>query len=198
PRRRKGNSRAAPRPPSEPAEGGGEDRHEFAGIAFREGIGPVAVDVEDADEPPALPEDRQHDLRPGGGGAGDMAGEGLHVGDDLDLARARRSTADTAIEGNDETAMTALVGADLQKAGRGHAVEPRPVEALVGVVKFAHLRRHERYLVGLALGYALDGLGEDSVVGLHGDSSGDRPGATSLRTPWATNKSDTFYGDGGV
>src|SRR5690606_13087342 len=99
----------------------------------------------------------------------------------------RCGAADTAREGDDEAAVAALVGTDLQESRFGDAVEAGPVEAVVGVVQFAGQSGHERDLVGLALGEAFDGLGEGSVVGLHGDSSGARPGASCPRTPWATN-----------
>jgi len=158
---------------------------EFARVAFGEGIGLVAVDVENADEPPAPPDDRQHDFRPGGGGAGDVAGERLHIGDDLHLAGARGRAADAPLERDDEAAVAALVGADLQEAGFGDAVEARPVEAIVGMVQFAHDRCHERDLVGLSLGQAFDGAGKRGVVSLHGVSSLRQPGHPGRPSPLA-------------
>ena len=52
--------------------------------------------------------------------------------------------------------MAALIGPDLQQFGLGDAVKAGPVEAVVGMVDFAGQRRHQRNLVGFAMGQGTD------------------------------------------
>ena len=84
----------------------GDQRLEGAGVGLVEGGGAVAVDVEHADQAAAAVADRHHDLRAGGGGAGDMAGKGVDVLHHLQQASARGRPADAAGEGDDEASMT--------------------------------------------------------------------------------------------
>jgi len=118
--------------------------------------GPVAVDVEDPDQPSARAEHRQDDLGPGRGSAGDMAWECVHVRDQLHLPRPRRRPAHPARERDDQAAMPALIGSDLQKFGSDHPVETGPVEPVVGMVHLAGDGGHQRHLVGFALRQAAD------------------------------------------
>jgi hypothetical protein len=72
-------------------------------------------------------EDRHDDLRARRARAGDVAREGLDVRHDLGPLLARRRAADAALERDDEAAVAALVGADLEESGLDHAVEADPV-----------------------------------------------------------------------
>src|SRR5699024_5089764 len=66
---------------------------------------------------------------------------------------------------NDEAAMPALIGADLQELGFRHAVEPGPVEATIGMMNLAGEGRHQRDLVCLAEGERADAGGQFGVIG---------------------------------
>jgi hypothetical protein len=91
--------------------------------------------------------------------------------------------ADAAVEGDDEAAVAALVGADLEKARFGYAVEAGPVEAGVGVVHLAGDGGHEGDGVGFAFGEGGDGLGEGPVIGHVGLRGGGAGGLSAPRTP---------------
>jgi uncharacterized protein len=72
-----------------------------------------------------------------------------------------------------------LIIDNLQKPGRDDAVEPRPVEAVVGVMDLACEGRHKRDLVALALCERGAARGKAGVVGpAHGRSS-----ATAMPSP---------------
>ena len=85
-----------------------------------------------------------------------MTGEGVDIGDELNLARAGSSAADAAREGDDKAAVAALIGTDLQEFRPGDAVEASPVEAVVGMVNLAGDGGHQCDLVGFAVGQTVD------------------------------------------
>lgn len=93
-----------------------------------------------------------------------MTREGIHIIHDLHFAVACGSPANAAVERYGKTAVATLVGADLEKAGGGHAVKSGPVEAVVRMVDFTGHRGHQRHHVGLAVGNGLDTLVEVLVI----------------------------------
>ena len=87
-----------------------------------------------------------------------MTGEGVDIGDELNLARAGSSAADAAREGDDKAAVAALIGTDLQEFRPGDAVEASPVEAVVRMVNLAGDGGHQGNRIGFATGQRPDGL----------------------------------------
>ena len=82
--------------------------------------------------------------------------DSTNVIDTLHLARAGGRAADAALEGNHQTAMAALIGADLQQARRHDAIKAGPVEPVVGMVQLAGHCRHQGDDIGFALGQGGD------------------------------------------
>ncbi len=81
------------------------------------------VEVEHRRDLAAFVEDRHDDLRACAFVAGDVAGEGVHISDQLGGALARRGAADPARERDLETAQRPLVGTDAQQVRADATVE---------------------------------------------------------------------------
>ncbi len=100
-----------------------------------------------------------------------MIGEGVDIGDVLNLARAGAGTADAPAERDDKTAVSALIGADLQHLGAGDAVKAGPVGQGMGVVDLADHRGHKGDSVGFAMGQRVDRGGDCGAIQFGGDVS---------------------------
>ena len=113
--------------------------HEQAGDRFEpqlvfsvEARGNRAVEVEHADQRAAAHQ-RHHQFRTRGRIAGDVAGERVHVGDPLRLARARGRAAHALVERDAHAGGQALEGADHQ-FGAVEEIEADPVQLRQRVV----------------------------------------------------------------
>lgn len=87
-----------------------------------------------------------------------MAGKRLDIRDVLHLTRAGTGAADATRKRDDQTAMAALIGADLQQFRRGDAVESCPVGKRVRVMHLAGDGSHQGDRIGFAMGQGPDGL----------------------------------------
>ena len=94
-----------------------------------------------------------------------MARERVYIGNQLNLSSAGRSPADTAREWDGQAAMPAFIGPDLEQLRPGHAVEPGPVEAVIGVMYLAGDSGHQADCIGFAFGQRGNGFGKRCVVG---------------------------------
>jgi len=104
-----------------------------------------------------------------------VAREGIDVGYELCLSRARCRTADTAIEGDVKTSVPSLIGTNLQMTGPDGPIESRPVEMIECLVQFTSHGGHGRRPVAGFRQQGIDAcqdpliaLGEGRNIRMHG------------------------------